>query len=408
MHKTHLALSSACLTCFIFLGVSRLHSEESSFGEQLLQLFPQADTNHDGTLSADEEDAVSQRIMQRFPQADQNGDGALSAAEKDRVLRLATAMRQRTAKPTKPSGGFFGTWSSDAEKEPSFSNVSYGANERNVLDVWLAESTTPTPVAIYIHGGGFKAGSKEKLNAADRDALLDAGISVASINYRLITTDPLPTAHHDAKRAVQFIRSKADDWNIAKDRIAAFGGSAGAQICMWIAYSEDMADPTNSDPVERESTRLTCLATKGGQTSNERSFYQTKILPLLHDGTPAESLIKPLAGEMEPEAVLLKTWGAHSLAEVDEKKRNYSALNLLTADAPPIFMSYSMPPDGKKPRDPKQVRGWLIHHVVFGLELKDKAERTGAQAFLQYPGATTPYNSAVDFLKSNLLMSNER
>jgi hypothetical protein len=274
--------------------------------------------------------------------------------------------------------------------------------------VWLAESTTPTPVAIYIHGGGFKAGSKEKLNAADRDALLDAGISVASINYRLITTDPLPTAHHDAKRAVQFIRSKADDWNIAKDRIAAFGGSAGAQICMWIAYSEDMADPTNSDPVERESTRLTCLATNGGQTSNERSFYQTKILPLLNDGTPAESLIKPSAGEMEPEGVLLKNWGAQSLEQVEKNKKNYSALNLLTADDPPIFMSYSMPPGGKKPSDPNRVRGWLIHHVVFGTELKAKAEQTGTTAFLQYPGATTPYKSAVDFLKSNLLMSNER
>lgn len=408
MHKTHLALSSVCLTCVIFVGVSSLHSEESSFGEQLLQLFPQADTNRDGTLSADEEAVVSQRILQRFPKADQDGNGTLSAAEKERVLRLATAMRQRTAKPTRPSGGFFGTWSSSTTREPHFSNVSYGENERNVLDVWLAESTTPTPVAIYIHGGGFKAGSKEKLNAAERDALLDAGISVASINYRLITTDPLPTAHHDAKRAVQFIRSKANEWNINKDRVAAFGGSAGAQICMWLAYSEDMADPTSPDPITRESTRLTCLATKGGQTSNERSFYQTKILPLLNDGTPVESLIKPLAGEMEPEAILLKTWGARSSEEVEEKKKKYSALNLLTADDPPIFMQYSMPPDGKKPSDPNRVRGWLIHHVVFGTELKAKAEQTGAKAFLQYPGATTPYNSSVDFLKSNLLMSNDR
>lgn len=149
----------------------------------------------------------------------------------------------------------------------------YGDHERNVFDIWLVDSPKPTPLAIYIHGGGFRAGSKEKLKPAELDQLLEAGISVAAINYRYMSVaTPLPTPHHDARRALQFMRFKAKEWNIDKERVAAFGGSAGAQICMWLAFSDDMAKPGSKDLVERESTRLTCVATSGGQTTNDIEF----------------------------------------------------------------------------------------------------------------------------------------
>ena len=139
----------------------------------------------------------------------------------------------------------------------------------HLFDIWLAENSKPTPLAIFIHGGGFRAGSKEKLSQDVLKQLLKAGISVASINYRYLSIEtPLPTSHHDARRALQFMRSKAKEWNLDKSRVAAFGGSAGAQICMWLAYSDDMAKPKSKDPIERESTRLTCVATTGGQTTN--------------------------------------------------------------------------------------------------------------------------------------------
>jgi acetyl esterase len=95
---------------------------------------------------------------------------------------------------------------------------------------------------------------------------LEAGISVASINYRYISITPLPAAHYDAKRTLQFIRSKAGAWKINKERIATFGGSTGAQICMWFAFGDDMAAIDSNDPVERESTRLTCVVPVGRQT----------------------------------------------------------------------------------------------------------------------------------------------
>ena len=68
------------------------------------------------------------------------------------------------------------------------------------------------------------------------------------------------------------------------------GGSAGAQICMWLAYSDVWPMP----PVMillNESQRDCCVATAGGQTSAERDFYIENILPLLGENVPVEVLV---------------------------------------------------------------------------------------------------------------------
>ncbi|MFN9957315.1 MAG: alpha/beta hydrolase, partial [bacterium] len=72
---------------------------------------------------------------------------------------------------------------------------------------------------------------------------------------------------HDAARALQFVRSKADEWNIDKTRIAASGSSAGACTSLWLAFHPDLADPNSRDPIARESTRLLCAAVSGAQTT---------------------------------------------------------------------------------------------------------------------------------------------
>ena len=405
MKKIALTLS---FVFFVFLMYGATFSQaENTFAVKILEYFPQADTNKDGVLSDEEEAAVSRRAIQRYPKADVDGDGSLSDKEKEQLLKRVVALRKRMNDTSPPSGGFFGSGKSKSGRKPSFDNVKYGENERNVFDIWLADSETPTPLAVFIHGGGFKGGSKEKLKVEKIAALLDAGISVAAINYRFVTTDPLPTAHHDARRAIQFMRSKADEWNIDTNRVAAFGGSAGAQICMWLAYSDDMADATSDDPVERESTRLLCVATAGGQTSAERDFYIDNILPLMGENVPVEVLVKSFNGENDPEEIRMKMWGADSLEEVDEATRKCSALRLISPDDPPIFMSYGMAPDAKKPSgDKDRLRGWLIHHVVFGTNLKEKADELGVEADLSYPGSGSKYPSDVAFFRDKLLQGN--
>src|SRR4029077_19557555 len=115
-----------------------------------------------------------------------------------------------------------------------------------------------------IHGGSWIGGDKSGYYGRAK-TLLAAGISMATINYRLMAqakdekvVPPVKAPLEDAARAVQFVRSKALEWNIDRKRVGATGGSAGGASTLWLAFHDNMADPNSSDPVLRESTRLYC------------------------------------------------------------------------------------------------------------------------------------------------------
>jgi acetyl esterase/lipase len=93
------------------------------------------------------------------------------------------------------------------------------------------------------------------------------GISVASCNYRLAQSGPLPQPLHDGARAIQFLRSKAGEWKIDSQRVAAGGHSAGGLMALWLATHDDLANPASADPIARLSTRITCAATSDAPTN---------------------------------------------------------------------------------------------------------------------------------------------
>ncbi len=72
---------------------------------------------------------------------------------------------------------------------------------------------------------------------------------------------------NDSKRCLQYIRYNAKKYNIDKNRIACSGGSAGAGTALWLAFSDDMAEAENDDPVLRESTQLTCAGAFAAQST---------------------------------------------------------------------------------------------------------------------------------------------
>src|SRR5262249_61449998 len=130
---------------------------------------------------------------------------------------------------------------------------------RKGLGCWGAEPRPPPPGLAPTRGGGFVAGDKSVPPQLLKDCLA-AGISVAAINYRYSTQAIAPAPFQDGARAVQFLRSKAKDWNLDPKQVAATGGSAGAGISLWLAFHDDLADPQSKDPVLRQSTRLTFVA----------------------------------------------------------------------------------------------------------------------------------------------------
>jgi hypothetical protein len=269
---------------------------------------------------------------------------------------------------------------------PTHADVPYGPHERNVLDFWQAESDQPAPLVIYIHGGGFRGGSKQSLAGDKITQFLDSGISVAALHYRLLEHDVLPAAHHDCRRAIQFLRTKAGAWNLDTERFGAFGGSAGAQLCMYLAFHDDMANPDSPNELERQSTRLKCVATRGGQATMDLEWWMEHIPGYDRPHRPRNAYFGDLSDE-----------------ERDRVIRDISALALLSKDDPPIYMSYIMAPDAPEPEDPGRIQGWRVHHVTFGLALLEKANKLGVAAHLDYPGADVSMRSDVDFFRFHLL-----
>ncbi len=280
---------------------------------------------------------------------------------------------------TLPAVAQRGEGDQESRVEPTVTNFAYGDHERHGLDFYQADSSVPTPLVLYIHGGGFTRGSKNSVNQQTLKQLLAARISVAAINYRLAGQVPLPAAHHDAQRALQTLRSKAKEWNFDQQQVGAFGGSAGAQLCMWLAYHDEQADPSSSDPIARESTRLAFVAPLNGQTTNDFDWWLNNL---------------PGYAELHRDpAEIFGTSDRTKQAAIAEK---ISAISLVSADDPPTFMSYAMAPADPVPEGDRAT-GWKVHHVRFGQELKQKLDALGVENDLHYPGADSTYESAADF-----------
>ncbi len=270
-------------------------------------------------------------------------------------------------------------------QEPTMKNVKYGPYERNVLNLWQAKSEKPTPVLIKIHGGGWTGGAKDEV-LSEKDEYLDSGISVVSISYRLTNTDILPAPVYDAARALQFVRYMAKEWNLDKNRIALTGGSAGGCSSLWLALHDDMADPGNADPVLRESTKPTCIAVMSGQTCLDPEWIEKNIGP-----------------KGNKHRMIFLSFGAKSAEEMTENKdkyqkmiREFSPIFHVDKNDPPIYMEY-----GGGISTPAKDPNHGIHHGMFGIKLKEEADKAGLECQLKIKGYSEPnYSSPLSFIKA--------
>ncbi len=266
---------------------------------------------------------------------------------------------------------------------PTEAEVSYGPHPKQVLSFWKVKSAKPTPLLFFIHGGGWQAGNRMGGMNTYVPAMHKAGISVVSIEYRFIeeamadnVEPPVKGCLHDAARALQFVRSKAQEWNIDQTRIAASGGSAGACSSLWLAFHDDLADPTSSDPISHESTRLLCAAVNGAQTTLDPQQMK-EWTPNSNYGSHAFGIFKDVNGKKA------RDFDAF-LARRDEIMpwiQEYSPYALVTSDDPPIYLFYSAKPGmGQEQKDP-------THTSNFGVKLQEHCVDEKVDCELNYPGA---------------------
>ena len=317
------------------------------------------------------------RFLARFPQADANKDGTLTWRE------ARTFNAQRRAK----QGGQGGL---RRQTPPPHANVKYGPHERNVIDFWQAKSDQPTPVFVFFHGGGFRGGSKGAYNRLLLKLCLESGISFAAANYRLSKHALYPAQMHDSARAIQFVRSRATEWNVDASRIAAHGGSAGSGISLWLAFHDDLADPDSEDPVARQSTRLTSAVAMQMQSTYDPREIK-KVVPGKAYNHPALRRLHGLPADWD--------WDA---AEIDEalsaKLRDSSPITHLTEDDPPAFLFHRK----------RQERTGDIHHPNFGRHLKKAMDELGIECIhrmdTDYDNAEAPFRDMFAFLKKQFRM----
>lgn len=267
---------------------------------------------------------------------------------------------------------------------PTFANVAYGTHPRQVLDFWKPESDKPTPLVVMIHGGGWVNGSKDNY-ARQVAPYLKAGIACAAINYRMVPEatekgidPPVKWPLEDAARAVQFLRSKAKEWNINPDRIGATGGSAGGCSSLYLALHDDLADPQSSDPIAKQSTRLYTAAVTGAQTTLDPKILR-EWMPNYRYGGHAFAI----RTEKERDGAFQKFWEKRE--ELMPKIKQYSPLEQVSKDDPAIFLEY---PSQKKPPVKGENQDDPTHSALLGMILKEKLTEAGVECVLIYPGAS--------------------
>ena len=312
--------------------------------------------------------------------------GARAEKKGERRMESSTAGAQAASRP-RAAGKEEARVS---EPAPTFADVAYGPHESNKIDFWKAQSATPAPVVVFIHGGGFRGGDKARHDSPLLTACLESGISYASINYRLSGVAPYPAQMRDCARAIQFIRSKAAEWNIDPKRLACTGGSAGAGISEWLAFNDDLADPKSDDPVARQSTRLACaLPTMMQCTYDPREIK--KIVPGDAYNVAPLKLLQGLPETFD--------WDKDPIgADLDARLRDCSPITHLTKDDPPIFAmnNKAAETDGN------------IHHPNFGRHLKTRMDALGIECDFHldsdFQGPQARTDAMMAFLKKNFGM----
>lgn len=272
-------------------------------------------------------------------------------------------------------------------------DVRYGDAERNVLDIFLPDCDGPTPLVIYIHGGGFTGGDKDSLEGNLVRSLLQACVAHAAINYTLLDVPSeeegtasavaqggVLTSLKDAARALQFLRYHFASLNIDPEQVALYGGSAGAGASLWLGNHDDMADAGNADPVLRESTRVKAVGALATQSTYDLLRWEEILLPVTEPLAPVlgGTDVPTIAAFLGQTNYLLTFLGVGSVDDIYSEENaayraNVDLLGLMDAGDAPIYV-HNFDTGLGNPLD------MFLHHALHALAVKARADEVGLES----------------------------
>ena len=165
-------------------------------------------------------------------------------------------------------------------------NVTYNvaSGQELKLDVYRPrDAVAPVPVAMYIHGGGWVAGSKES-QVLWTLPFLQMGMAAVNVEYRLAKVAEAPAAVEDCRCALRWIIRNAERYKFDVNRIVVVGGSAGGHLALMTGMVDRKAGFDRSCPAE-ESVRWTGSETSEPKVAAIINFFGiTDVNDMLEDG----------------------------------------------------------------------------------------------------------------------------
>lgn len=256
--------------------------------------------------------------------------------------------------------------------------------------VWTADAPSARDkLSGLIWFGGLWKPAK---HVPDLNRFLPHGVAVVGVQMRTMSEAvkdklavPISYVLDDACRAVQFVRLSAPKWNLDPRRIAVGGGSQGALPALYVGCSADRANPQASDPAERLSTNVTCVAAYRSQPSIDPKRMQDWV-PGARWGAPALGCSFDQSLSRHEELLpLLKQWSPDWL---------------LHKDAAPIYFEnnwgLTQPPDVTE-------MDYKVHSPAWALGFQKLAQQAGAVCLVKYPDhPTAGYQDIWDFIDKHL------
>jgi len=289
---------------------------------------------------------------------------------------------------------------------PTFADVAYGSDPQQKLDVYVPTTgTAPFPILFWIHGGGWFAGDKRH-DSTNLKPYLDRGCAVVSVNYRLIgdaraqkIAPPIVAVLGDNRRALQYVRLHAADWNLDPNRIVVAGGSAGSVSALYLGCEGEQALPNSADPVERVSTKVLGVCAENAQGSLDPQR--------IHEWLPGCAYAYWAFESTGPTLFTDAGLPYFNKFLADREKwlpeiQKYSPDWLLTKDAPPIYFVFGLPLPAPN-TTPWPHSDALVHCPLWGVGFQKLAKEKGATCYLQYPGhPAEKYHGGADFILQQL------
>jgi acetyl esterase/lipase len=249
-------------------------------------------------------------------------------------------------------------------------NLVFAAHDGSdlTLDIYRP-SHDDAPVTLYVHGGGWRRGDKTDDGARRLAALSACGVTVVSVNYRLVPRARFPGQLHDLKAAVRWLRGNGPRLGLPAERIGIWGASAGAYLgsLLGLTAGIDRFEGTVGGHFGRSSA-VQAVVHWFGQSdlvaSGSRTEVETRLLPFAFE-----------AGLLDVE----------DIADAADRARELSLLSWVSAGAPPFLIAH-----GDRDHIVLPSEGLALHHALVRAGAQSRFELLGGAGMRERSSTSRP------------------